>query len=261
MKLELLSGLLGKPVEDLRGSLNLESGQEEVPDDLVVNKVKEFINLEKLNAKQNGISEGKKQSDGRFVREKMEEVEKKLKEAGIEGSNFDEQLNFIATKKNSGTGDLNKDLENKYNILKVKFEQVEKEKNGLTEKFQKIGLEKGLTKKLSGLIEKFQFSTDHVKNKAIEDFINSNKFLENDGDVFLLDADGKPTAKFEETAQNHFSQWGQIKQGGSAPPARTGGQTGTFGNTLEELFASLRKATTPEDMAAIQEKIDKFPGK
>lgn len=259
MKLELLAGLLGKTAEDLRGSLNLANDLQEVEDEMAVNKVREFINLEKLNAKQNGISEGKKQSDGRFVREKMEEVEKKLKDIGIEGANFDEQINFIAANKKADTSEVNKDLQKKYEILRVKFEEAEKEKNNLVDKFHKIGLEKGLQKKLSGMIDKFQFATEHVKTKAIEDFINSNKFLENDGEVFLLDNEGKPTAKFDEVAQSHFGQWGELKQAGQgAPPARVGQNMGSFGNTPEELYSSLRKATTPEETASILEKIGKL---
>lgn len=258
MKLELLASLLGKDATELKGTLNLADGQENVPDEVVQSQIKEFISIEKLNAKQAGISEGKKQAEGMSTRLTMEKVEKRLKELGIEGQNFEEQINWLTTNKNTGKGaDVDKKLLEKLDILKVKLETVEKEKNEIYEKFTRKELEKNLQKKLSSVIEKFQFPTDHVKEMAVQEFVNSNKFLENEGDVFLLDIEGKPTAKFEQQALQHFEKWGVKADKANLPPTRENkpGSSGSYGNNLEDLFKSLRNAKTPEEMAAINEKI------
>lgn len=250
MKLEFMAGLLGKPVEELKNSLTLtDSG--EVLEDQAEKLIKDWIAVEKLNAKQSGISEGKSQGEGMVKRLTMTDVEKKLKDAGIEGKSFEDQLQNL--KKPTD----NTELQKKLDVLKVKYEEAEKEKTQLFDKFTRQQIERGVTKKLTGIIEKFTFATDHVKLMSIENFVTTHKFMENEGDIFLLDSENKPTAKFDEKAVEHFSKWG-VQSTKNLPGHQKPGEKPNYGESPEELYTALRNAKTPEELAAITEKLNKL---
>jgi hypothetical protein len=252
MKLELVATLLKKDAKGVREDFKISEDQTEIPDDILIQKLDDFIKLEKTNS----LLEGKKQVEGMNIRLGMEKAEKALKGIGIDGSNFDEMIEFIKTKNSGANPDA--ELLKKNSLLALKLEQAEKDKNELLSKFGRINLETSLSKKLEPVLKQFTFATDNVKTKALKDFIASNGFLENEGDVFLLDTDKKPTNKLEEKALEHFSEWGLKNEDGvNPPPNRKPGKPANYGTTLEELYTSLRTAKTPEERATILEKISK----
>jgi hypothetical protein len=124
--------------------------------------------------------------------------------------------------------------------------------------FEKIETHGKVKSKLQPILGKFEFATDKVKEIAIKSFLDGSEFLISGSDIFLMQ-EGKPVTSFDQVAETHFSDFGRAKQEGKVLPKMNGlpGNT-SYGNTAKELIDSLRKASTAEEKAAIQEQLKKF---
>ena len=250
MKLEQLALLLKKDAKELAGSLNVQEGEEVSPD-----KTEKLLTEQLKIAELQGISEGKKQAEGRAKREVLQSVEKVLKERfEITGDGFDEMVEQLSLKVNAKPIEVKDDkVLKERDAWKQKAEKEAAEKEVLKKQFEKIEKLSEVKQKLTPLLGRYEFPTEKVKQIAIDQFTEANDFLITDGQIFILQ-DGKPIGTFDTIAEKHFRDFGKVIEKG-VPPARDGKPDVSYGETQKELMESLRKAKTPEEKNTIMQRL------
>lgn len=254
MNLEQLASMLEKDAAELEVTLKLQK-TDEVPAEVIQKEVKSSLKLAAIT----GISEGKKQAEGRAKKETLTEVERALKSKfEVDGNNFDELLEALSGKVGKVEYKADEKVIKERDIFKAKYEAERLKNEETLKKFEKIETHGKVKSKLEPILGKFEFATDRVKEIAINSFLESSEFLISGNEIFLVQ-DGKPVTSFDQFAEKHMSEFGKAKQEGKVIPKINGlpGNT-SYGNNPKELIESLRKATTAEEKAAIQELLKKF---
>lgn len=253
MKLEQMASLLKKDATELASTLNLADGQVDVPDEVAVKEINNFIRETEISK----LNEGKKQGEGMAKRTILSDAEKKIKEKfGVDGTNFDELIDSLSNKLSSQPTD--EKYKKEIDLLKAKNEDLSNKYNGLMTNITKIETKSKVTSKLTNVFEKIEFPTGKVKEIAVEDFINQYQFEEAESGLYAKKGD-KVIIDIETLALNHFKEYGKEKQSQSQKPNvmfPNGTYTGT--KTMEDLFAEIPKAKTPEERAQILDEIKKL---
>ena len=89
----------------------------------------------------------------------------------------------------------------------------------------KLETRKLVVGKVAEALKGFDFPSDQSKSTAIDTFINGNKFIQNDGDIYL-DKAGSAVTDFTEQAKTHFALYGvpvdpKKKKDKNPPPPRS----------------------------------------
>lgn len=253
MKLEQMASLLKKDATELASTLNLAEGQAEVPDDIAVKEINNFIREIEISK----LNEGKKQGEGMAKRTILTDAEKKIKEKfGVDGANFDELIDSLSTKISSQPTD--EKYKKEIDLWKAKHDDISTKYNGLLTNVTKIETKSKVTSKLANVFDKIEFPTNRVKEIAIDDFISQYQFEEAESGLYAKKGE-KVIIDVENLALNHFKEFGKEKQSQTGKPNVTfpnNSYTGT--KTLDELFAEIPKAKTPDERAQILEEIKKI---
>lgn len=252
MKLEQMASLLKKDATELVSALNLQDSQAEVPDEVVVKEINNFIREIEISK----LSEGKKQGEGMAKRTILSDAEKKLKEKfSVEGNSFDELIESLSTKINSQPTD--EKYKKEIDLLRAKHSDIESKYNSLLTNAAKIETRSKVTSKLTSIFDKIEFPTTKVKEIALNDFVDNYQFEEAESGLYAKKGD-KVIIDIETLAYNHFLEYGKAKQSQQKPNVSFPDNTYTGSKTLEQLYAEIPKAKTAEERAQILEEIKKF---
>lgn len=252
MKLEILGSILKKEPTELASTLKIAEGSD-VPDDQVSKLITAHIESERALLKASIETEQK----GMQTRLAKTALEKSLKEkfAFLKGSKLDDMMDEIdAQLSSSGSSDSEKlALTKQIEAFKLKAEKAEKELSDFTKAEADKARKASIVARLSAQLEKYEFVSDKVKELAIDQFINSNSFIVSGTDIFL-EKDSKPVVISDKDIESHFSSFGSVKDTKKKlPNTRDEGGEGKL--SRQDLFKKLKEASTPEDIARIQEQI------
>lgn len=253
MKLDQLALLVKKDATELLNTLNLENGQEDVPDEKAVKEIENFVKEISITK----LSEGKKQGEGMAKRSVLSEAEKKIKDKfNVEGTNFDELLDSLNTKLSSQPSD--DKYKKEIDLWKAKAEDFQTKYTGLLTSVSKIETKSKVTSRLENVFEKIEFPTNKVRDIAINDFIDQYHFEEAESGLYAKKGD-KVIIDIEALALTHFKEYGKEKENAKAKPNVTFPNNGyTGGKTMEDLWQLLKDAKTPEDRAQVLDEIKKI---
>jgi hypothetical protein len=258
MNLEFIASLLQKDATELQGTLNLEEGQNVVPEELakelLENHIKE-LSIVKL-------SEGKKQAEGMARKKVLSEAEKKLKDMfDVTGETYDDLVTSLKAKLEATQTNTDEQLRREKEALKARLADVENKLSEAQNEFQRTLNEKMIIEKLSPQLTKYEFATDKVKNLALQDYLRNRSFIVSDGDIYL-EIDGKPVANMENDLNSHMLQFATIKQNATVKPKSVdiSDNTSSFGNSISELIKALKTAPV-EEREAIKAKIKQIEAK
>jgi hypothetical protein len=251
MKLEQLASLLKKDAADLEGSLSLQK-TDEVPFEQISREIEAALKQQHIS----GLSEGKKQGEGKAKREILTDLESKIKGKFDVSGNLDEMIEALSEKVSKPIPGADEKIIKERDAWKAKFDEVQNQLTQKVKEFERVELVSTVKGKLKPILEKYSFVTPKVEQVALENYINGNEFIISGDDVFIVQ-DGKPVVAFETTAEKHFAEFGTPKdQRKTFPGAATQKPGGTsYGTTQKELFTALRAAKTPEEAATIQQQI------
>ena len=253
MKLEQLASLLKKDAAELANTLSLQI-TDEVPEGVISKEFESSLKLARIE----GISEGKRQGEGKAKKEALLHVESVLKNKfEVDGSTFDEIVENLTGK--VGKVEYLKDdtVIKQRDAWKLKHDELQKLYETKIKEFEMIETKSKVKSKLDPYLEKFEFMTDRVKQEAVNSFIHGNKFVIENEDIFL-EAEGKLFNNFEQVAEKHLQEWGKPKGSSTKIPIPSGTGATNYGSTEAELFKALRNAKTPEEAAAIQKELEKL---
>lgn len=246
MKLEQMATLLGKDAEELKGTLNLAEVTAEVPDDLILTHVGNHIKELTLTAKREGIKEG----EGKAKRLALTEVEKTLKDTfSVDGKDFNEVVENLKGLKSDSKAD--EKLLKQVEVWKQTANEKETVINQLRGEIENVKIKE----RISSTIDAFDFATPKVKQVAIDEFFNSNKFNIEGSDVFM-EKDNKMYVLNDDVINSHFKEFGTPKtnrQNTTTPRNTT--TTTSGGQTAAEIYAEISKAKTPEEIQALRQKL------
>lgn len=247
-----MASLLGKDATELAGALNLAEGHTEVDDDTAVKEISNYIKEVSMSK----LREGKTQGEGMAKRTVLSEAETKIKSMfEVDGGNFDEILEKLSGKFKEKAPIDDSKYRSQIEAFKTKAQQLEEALKKKDEEIENITTKTTIRHKLSPIVSKFDFSTDRVRDAAIDDFLSSHKFSIADNDIFI-DVDGKLMANFEKIAETKLSEWGKPRV---VSKEQHPGHFQPGGKRLAEdfptLYKELREAKTAEDKALIMEKI------
>lgn len=252
MKLESLASLLGKDAAELAGTLNVQDNQENVPDDAILGVLKSHIKEVEVNAKLNG----KREAEGMAKRTILSEAEKKLKSSfGIDGENFEEIVTNLNGKFESLTkaGTKDEDLKKEVDTWKKTVKELQSKLESKDKEFESIRTKEVVKSKIMPILGKFEFATSKVQEIALSQFLDSNQF-KIEGDDLFLEKNGAYFSNIVETAENHFKEFGKVKDSGKPAPVVRSGST-NYGTTLKELLSQVDKAKTTEERQSILNQI------
>lgn len=253
MKLEQLALVLETDAAELANTLKM-AVTDEVQDEILMKEIKSKI-------KEVGITnlrEGKTQGEGMAKRTIYSDVERKIKETfGASGEGLDSILEDAKKKfETKPKGEFDRtEFDKQIEIHKEKARVKEEEANALKTKLERIELKDSVLSGISEHIKNFDFASQKVKDLAINEFVNSNKFIFSEGELFL-DIAGKPSAQIEKHVNDHFGQFGKpIKEDPKKPFTGTRQDQTRLSNKLPELYKSLNEAKTAEERTNIFDKI------
>jgi hypothetical protein len=253
MKLEQMASLLKKDATELVSALNLTEGQEEVSDEIAVKEISNFIREIEISK----LVEGKKQGEGMAKRTILSDAEKKIKEKfNVEGASFDDLIESLSTKVNTQPSD--DKYKKEIDLWKAKHDDLINKYNGLLTNVTKIETKTKVTSKLSTVFDKIDFPSNKVKELAINDFVEQFQFEEAESGLYAKQGE-RVIIDIENLALNHFKEYGKMKEVQSAKPNVTFPNMSYTGKkTMDELFAEIPKAKTPEEQAQILDEIAKL---
>jgi hypothetical protein len=251
MKLEQLASLLKKDAADLEGSLSLQK-TDDVPFEQISREIEAALKQQHIS----GLSEGKKQGEGKAKREILTDLESKIKGKFDVSGNLDEMIEALSEKVSKPIPGADEKVIKERDAWKAKFDEVQNQLTQKVREFERVELVSTVKGKLKPVLEKFSFISTKAEQRALDDFINGNVFTISGEDVFI-EKDGKPLFQFDQIAEQHFADFGtpkdQKKTFPGAAPQKPGGTS--YGTTQKELFTALRAAKTPEEAATIQQQI------
>lgn len=253
MKLELLADLLKKDATELVGTLNLQDNQSEVTDEALKDVLSNHIKEVEINAKLNG----KREAEGMAKRTILNDAEKKLKSSfEVDGKDFDEIIGNLNAKFESLTkvGTKDEDLKKQVDTWKNTVKDLQSKLESKDKEFETIRTKEIVKSKILPVLGKFEFATSKVQEIALNQFLETNQF-KIDGDDLFLEKNGAYFSNINETAENHFKEFGKVKEVGKSAPNVRSGQT-NYGNTLKELLGQIDKAKTTEERQAIMTQIE-----
>jgi len=204
------------------------------------------------------LSEGKKQAEGMIKRKVLSEAEKKIKEKfDVSGETYEELLESLNEKIHLQTSNVGDQFKKEKEILKSKVSFLESELEKVKSEFERSTSEKVIIDKISPYLQRFEFVTEKVKQMAIQDYLNSRKFINSDGEIFL-EIDDKPVAAIEHDFEKHALQYAVLKNQNSPTKKPTSveisGTDASFGDSISELLKALKTAPVDE-REAIKSKI------
>lgn len=250
MKLEQMATLLGKDAEELKGTLNLENVTAEVPGDLILTHVGNHIKELTLTAKREGIKEG----EGKAKRLALTEVEKTLKDTfSVDGKDFNDVVENLKGLKSDSKAD--EKLLKQVEVWKQTANEKETVINQLKGEIENVKIKERISSTILPKLDAFEFATPKVKQVAIDEFFNSNKFNIEGSDVFM-EKDNKMYVLNDDVINNHFKEFGTPKtnrQNTTTPRNTT--TTTIGGQTAAEIYAEITKAKTTDDIQALKQKL------
>lgn len=252
MKLESLASLLGKDATELAGALNLQENQDNVPEDAILNVLKNHLKEVEVNAKQTG----KREAEGMAKRTILSEAEKKLKSSfSVDGENFDEILTNLSGKIDTLTkaGTKDEDLKKEVDTWKKTVKDLQSKLELKDKEFESIRTKEVVKSKIMPVLSKFEFATTKVQEIALNQFLDSNQFKIEGEDLFL-EKNGAYFSNILETAENHFKEFGKVKDSGKPAPVVRSGST-NYGSTLKELLSQVDKVKTAAERQSILNQI------
>ena len=251
MKVEQLASLLGKDATELAGALNLAEGVQEVESDIAVEKISNHI--KEIAAIK--LREGKQQGEGMAKRLERTEFEKKLKGFGLTGDDLDTMLQDMETKFKTGPDETK--YKDQISAWKSKATSLEVDLQKERERIAKIEQKSKVKDALGDVLGKFDFASPKVASMAINEFVESYKFIEAE-DTLMIEVDGKPSVNLAGIAERHFSDYGKLKSGGNKPPQFPNPGGSGEKKDLGALMEKHRKATTAAEKALILGEIKKI---
>jgi hypothetical protein len=248
MKLESLASLLGKDAEELKGTLNLAEVTAEVSDETILTYVGNHIKELRQNAKR----DGKKEGEGMAKRLVMSEVEKTIKDSfSVEGKDFSEMLENLKNLKSDSKPD--EKLLKQLDVWKTTATEKDTIISQLKGEIETVKIKERISSTILPELETFEFATPKVKQVAIDEFFNSNKFNIEGNDVFL-ERDNKMYVLNKDVIVNHFKDFGTIKT--IKPNTTTPRPTSTSsGESIKEIMSEIATAKTPEEIQRLRQKL------
>lgn len=253
MKVEQLAVMLEMDATELAGTLKLQVA-DEVQDEILIKEIRSKIKETEITK----LREGKTQGEGMAKRTIYLDVEKRIKETfGASGDNLESILEDAKKKfESKPKGEFDRsEFDKQIEIQKEKARLKEEESNMYKAKLEKIELKDSVMSGISEHLKNFKFASSKLQNLAIDEFVNSNKFIFSDGELFLEIA-GKPSAQIEKHVNEHFAQFGISVQEDKKQPFTNQKKDSTrMSEKLPDLYKSLHEAKTAQEKADIFDKI------